>query len=73
MGTMSHFSRSVSGCKVPQAQLLKYLELIEGDKIGMDCSIMPTKFKDIVQVSTTDFFYPLVDVRERIHFSGWYH
>ena len=50
------------GCKVPQAQLLNYLEIIGGDKIGMDCSIMPTKFPNIFQISTTDFFYPLVDV-----------
>jgi selenide,water dikinase len=27
----------------------------------MDSSIMPTKFKDISLVQTTDFFYPLVD------------
>lgn len=27
----------------------------------MDCSIVPTKYKNIFQVSTTDFFFPLVD------------
>eukprot|EP01100_Stratorugosa_tubuloviscum_P014936 TRINITY_DN828_c0_g1_i4.p1 TRINITY_DN828_c0_g1~~TRINITY_DN828_c0_g1_i4.p1 ORF type:complete len:318 (+),score=136.94 TRINITY_DN828_c0_g1_i4:267-1220(+) len=27
----------------------------------MDCSIIPTKFPHIFQISTTDFFYPIVD------------
>jgi selenide,water dikinase len=27
----------------------------------MDCSIIPTRFPDIYQVSTTDFFFPLVE------------
>lgn len=27
----------------------------------MDCSIVPTRFADIFQVSTTDFFFPLVE------------
>eukprot|EP01095_Lingulamoeba_sp_RSL-Kostka_P005718 TRINITY_DN172_c3_g1_i1.p1 TRINITY_DN172_c3_g1~~TRINITY_DN172_c3_g1_i1.p1 ORF type:complete len:313 (+),score=101.00 TRINITY_DN172_c3_g1_i1:191-1129(+) len=27
----------------------------------MDCSIVPTKYPDFVTISTTDFFYPLVD------------
>jgi len=27
---------------------------------GLDCAVMPTKFPDIVLVSTIDFFYPLV-------------
>lgn len=46
---------------MPQAQLLNYLQVIGGDKIGMDCSVVPTRFPNIFQVSTTDFFYPLVD------------
>jgi hypothetical protein len=32
-----------------------------GGGIGMDCSIRPTRFKDIFCVSTIDFFYPLVE------------
>lgn len=29
--------------------------------IGMDCSIIPTRFPDLFQISTTDFFFPLVE------------
>ncbi|PRP80848.1 hypothetical protein PROFUN_11403 [Planoprotostelium fungivorum] len=46
---------------VPQVELLKLLEGIGGGKIGMDCSITPLRQKDLFMVSTTDFFYPLVD------------
>ncbi|KAI9145156.1 AIR synthase-related protein [Paraphysoderma sedebokerense] len=34
---------------------------LSNGKIGMDASIMPTKYPDIKLVQTTDFFYPLVD------------
>lgn len=39
------------------------LSLLEGigNGIGFDCSITQTKFPDIVMVSTTDFFFPLID------------
>ncbi len=38
------------------------LEGIGSDAIGMDCSIVPSqKYKDFYIVSTTDFFYPLVE------------
>jgi selenide,water dikinase len=37
------------------------LEGIGGDKIGMDCSVQPLKHKGLSLVSTTDYFYPLVD------------
>lgn len=40
------------------------MELLQGigtGKIGMDCSIVPLKHKDLSIVSTTDFFYPNVD------------
>jgi len=46
---------------VPQTELLKLLEGIGDGKIGMDCSIVPLKHKDLFMVSTTDYFYPLVD------------
>lgn len=46
---------------MPQAQLLKYLEVIGDPRIGMDCSIMPTRFPSTFAISTTDFFFPLVD------------
>lgn len=46
---------------MPQAKLLEFLEGIGDGSIGMDCSIRPTKFKDIFLVSTTDFFYPLIE------------
>jgi selenide,water dikinase len=32
-----------------------------GDGIGMDCSVRPTRHKGLFQVSTTDYFYPLVE------------
>jgi len=41
--------------------LLRYLEGIGDGKIGMDCSIVPLKHKGLSMISTTDFFYPLVD------------
>jgi len=41
--------------------LLKYLESIGGDKIGMDCSVQALKHKGLFMISTTDYFYPLVD------------
>jgi len=35
---------------------------VNGDaEIGMDCSIVPTRFPGIFQVSTTDFFFPSVE------------
>jgi len=37
------------------------LEGIGGDKIGMDCSVQTLKHKGLFLVSTTDYFYPLVD------------
>jgi len=37
------------------------LEGIGNGKIGMDCSIQPLRQKGLFLVSTTDFFYPLVD------------
>ena len=41
--------------------MLRLLEGIGAGHIGMDSSIMPTKFPDLKLVQTTDFFYPLVD------------
>lgn len=47
---------------MPQAQLLKYLEGITAEgHIGMDCSVVPTRHKGLFLISTTDFFYPLVE------------
>jgi len=38
------------------------LEGITGEtKIGMDCSVVPLKKNGLFLISTTDFFYPLVD------------
>lgn len=37
------------------------MEGIGGDKIGMDCSVQPLKHKGLSLISTTDYFYPLVD------------
>jgi selenide,water dikinase len=37
------------------------LEGIGEGKIGMDCSVQPLKHKGLYMISTTDFFYPLVD------------
>lgn len=54
----SHFKYS---CKVPQQRLLKLLEGFS-DKLGMDCSIVPSKkHKGLYTVSTTDFFFPLIE------------
>jgi selenide,water dikinase len=46
---------------VPQQKLLEFLEGIGDGTIGMDCSIKQTRYPDIFLISTTDFFYPLVD------------
>jgi selenide,water dikinase len=47
---------------VSQERLLKLLEGFGKGKIGMDCSMIPSKrYKDLYQISTTDFFFPLVD------------
>jgi len=62
---------------VPQAELLKYLEGIGDGAIGMDCSVVPLrslnkrlaneekgkeeKDMELFMISTTDYFYPLVD------------
>jgi len=32
-----------------------------GEGIGMDCSVVPLRQKDLFMVTTTDYFYPLVD------------
>ncbi len=46
---------------MPQQDLLKLLEGI-GSGIGMDASIVPSsKYPDMFVISTTDFFYPLVE------------
>lgn len=41
--------------------MLSLLEGVGDGSIGMDCAVRPTKFKDIWNIQTTDFFYPLVD------------
>jgi len=41
--------------------LLKYLEGVGDGKIGMDCSVLPLRQKGLFLISTTDYFYPLVD------------
>lgn len=46
---------------MPQAKLLELLEGIGDGKIGMDCSIVPLRHQGLSLISTTDFFYPLVD------------
>jgi len=46
---------------VPQAELQTYLEGIGDGTIGMDCSVLPLKYPGLFMISTTDFFYPLVD------------
>lgn len=50
---------------MPQEELQQLLKLLGGMQqggIGMDCSIVPSKkVPDVHLVSTTDFFYPLVD------------
>jgi selenide,water dikinase len=49
------------GCKIPRVELLALLEGI-GSGIGMDSSIIQSKkYPDYYLVSTTDFFYPLVE------------
>lgn len=48
-------------CKVPQAKLRELLVGIGDETIGMDCSIVATRFPELFQVSTTDFFFPLVE------------
>ena len=51
------------GCKVPQKTLFNYLKDIGDGSIGRetpDCSVTPVRDeKNLVQVSTTDFFYPV--------------
>jgi len=46
---------------VPQKDLLKYIEGIGDGDIGMDCSVVPLKYEGLYLISTTDYFYPLVD------------
>lgn len=54
---------------MPQADLLKYLEGIGDGTIGMDCSVIPLRVpkrpnegdEKLFMISTTDYFYPLVD------------
>jgi hypothetical protein len=53
-------STSSIGCKIPQAELLKLLEGI-GNGIGMDCSVVPLRQKGLFMITTTDYFFPLVD------------
>lgn len=51
------------GCKVPQTVLFEYLKDIGDGSIGRetpDCSVTPVRGQpDLVQISTTDFFYPV--------------
>uniref|UniRef100_A0A0K0FZ19 Probable selenide, water dikinase (inferred by orthology to a C. elegans protein) n=1 Tax=Strongyloides venezuelensis TaxID=75913 RepID=A0A0K0FZ19_STRVS len=57
------------GCKVKRDLLLNLLKNLESnDKnedneigIGLDCAVIPLKYKDMFLIETTDFFYPLVD------------
>jgi selenide,water dikinase len=46
---------------VPQAELLKLLEGIADEAIGMDSSVVPLKYLGLFLISTTDYFYPSVD------------
>lgn len=47
---------------MPQDELLKLLEGIGDGSIGMDCSVIPSKrYPEFKMVSTTDFFFPLVE------------
>lgn len=46
---------------MPQKDLLKYLDGIGDGSIGMDCSIVKLKHDGLFLISTTDYFYPLVD------------
>jgi len=34
---------------------------VDDAAIGMDCSIVPTRYPELFQISTTDFFFPLVE------------
>lgn len=55
------FNFFYEGCKVPQKQLLELLSGISSGKVGMDCSVVKLRQKDLYMVSTVDFFYPSVD------------
>eukprot|EP01132_Coremiostelium_polycephalum_P002831 gene2831-3517_t len=57
--SLPKFTASSILVTIPQSELLSFLEGMDG--VGFDCSVIPTKFPDIVMVSTTDFFFPLVD------------
>jgi selenide,water dikinase len=52
---------------VPQAKLLQYLSALPAGDVkpnetpGMDCSVVATRHAGLFFVSTTDFFYPLVE------------
>lgn len=46
---------------MPQEKLVELLEGIGDGSIGMDCSIVASRYDGFFQVSTTDFFFPLVD------------
>lgn len=51
---------------MPQDKLLKYLEGITdevkpNETPGMDSSVVATKYPDLYNISTTDFFYPSVE------------
>jgi selenide, water dikinase len=46
---------------VPQEKLMSLLEGIGDGSIGMDCSIVASRHRGLFQVSTTDFFFPLVE------------
>ncbi|KAL0234718.1 hypothetical protein PCE1_001754 [Barthelona sp. PCE] len=49
-------------CKVQQEDLLGFLKHVSDEDIGQtDCSIQPTKFEDVFQVTSIDFFTPVVD------------
>lgn len=37
------------------------MEGVGDGKVGMDCAIVPTRHRDVSLITTTDFFYPLVD------------
>jgi len=52
------------GCKIPQRDLLNYLHNVVGHDVGQnDVSITPVgpEGSGLKLISTTDFFYPLVD------------
>ena len=47
---------------MPQGELQELLRRIGVEEaVGVDCSIVPTRHHGLVQVSTTDFFFPLVE------------